>query len=90
MAAMLQKKKKPANTYEFRNMEAAETDDGHDGDDEKSESDVDDEGSEEDELPSEDRPLGDLGEKLGELDMHRTRKRDKEDSEEAAKKARAD
>ena len=91
MAAAVQTKAKSAMTYKFRNLETCETDDdGHDGDDEQSDDGEDASDKDEDEGPSEDLPLDNLEEKLGELGMNRIRKRDDETSEESEKKAKAE
>ena len=90
MAAAVQKKLKPASTYQFRNLESGGTDDdGHDGDDEQSEDNENAEDENEGGGPSEDLPLHGLDKTLGELGMNRTRKRHDETSAESEKKAKA-
>ena len=92
MVATVQKKKPRGgpNAYKFRNLEAAHIDDGADADDEKSESGLEDGDEDEENGLSKDLPLGNLGEKLGELGMDRTRKHEGGEEEEGEKKVRTE
>jgi hypothetical protein len=88
MAAAVQRKK--PNAYKFRNLDVGDVDDGAEADDERSESGQEDGDEDKETGPSKDLPLGDLGKKLGELGMDRSRKYEGEGDEEGEKKVRTE